>query len=376
MMIPRILPSVSALTFAAVAAAIGMASFATASAEETGATQSSGLTPDLAQYGTDPGGRFLPEGAVDTDKVPNIILSADAPADKPLPHYKIAEDTYLFFGNIAITDTLNRGWNGNAGFVVTKEGVVVIDALGTPKLGQRLIATIRSVTDKPISHLIITHNHPDHSYGAVAFTALDSVRIIAHKGVLEYNHSALAEESATYRKDLLGDDMRGFRLVKPDTLVDVKRFERITVRSGERRFDIYNAGQHHSYGDLVIHQNPDNIVWISDLAFNQRTTFMGDGHSKQAIAAQTWLLESFNDAKLMVPGHGSAQTAPFKMVDETRNYMQSLRRHMGSAVDEGIGLYEAVKGADFPQWKDVRLYGLNHPSNANFVYREMEQELF
>jgi hypothetical protein len=78
----------------------------------------------------------------------------------------------------------------------------------------------------------------------------------------------------------------------------------------------------------------------------------------------------------MVPGHGSAQTAPFAMVRKTRDYMQRLREEMGNAVEAGIGLQQAVDNSDFPEWHDTRLYELNHRANANFVYREMELELF
>jgi hypothetical protein len=170
--------------------------------------------------------------------------------------------------------------------------------------------------------------------------------------------------------------MKGFVEVRPDITIDLKPFEARTIRLGGHSFDVYNVGSHHSYGDLVVHQVEQGIIWISDLAFNQRTTFMGDGSSKQAIAAQSWLLDEFGDAKLMVPGHGSAQGPPFPMVTATREYMQELRESMGSMVDEGVGLYEAVKRADLPEWQNTRLYEENHRANANFVYREMERELF
>jgi glyoxylase-like metal-dependent hydrolase (beta-lactamase superfamily II) len=64
--------------------------------------------------------------------------------------------------------------------VVTNDAVVVIDTLGTPKLGKRLIATIKTVSDKPIRYLIVTHNHPDHAYGTVAFKRLGGVTIVSH----------------------------------------------------------------------------------------------------------------------------------------------------------------------------------------------------
>lgn len=317
----------------------------------------------------------LPPNAIDTDTLPQIVVQPGD--DRPLPYYRVAEDTYFLYGNIAQIDEKNRGFNGNAGFVVTAEGVVAIDSLGTPALGRRMIATIRQVTDKPIRYLILTHTHPDHAYGAVAFRQLDDVTIVGHPGVLDYLASQTIHESVAYRRDILTEDMQGFDAVEPDVLVRQERLgEPHMLELGDRSFAIYNAGTHHSYGDLVVHQVDEDIVWISDLAFNQRTTFMGDGDSEQIVEGQDWLLEAFGDAALMVPGHGSAQTAPFPMVTKTRAYVQRLRDEMAAAIENGVSLSEAVNDSHFPEWEDTRLYEENHRRNASFVYLEMELALF
>jgi glyoxylase-like metal-dependent hydrolase (beta-lactamase superfamily II) len=318
----------------------------------------------------------LPDTAINSDQVPSIKIDPKSPAHRPLPVYRIASDTYLLLGNISTLDKDNRGWNGNAGFIVTSEGVVVIDTLGTPKLGRRFIATIRSITDKPIRYLIVTHNHPDHSYGAEAFASIDGVTVIAHKGSIQYNLSETLDSSVQYRREVLPDDMKGFKPVAADKYIDAETFSRYRIELGDAAFDIYNTGKHHSHGDLVVHQLKQDVVWVSDLAFNQRTTFLGDGHSKQIILGLDWLLKDFSTSKLMVPGHGSAQTAPFPMVSKTRDYVQRLRDAMAKAVDDGVGMYDAVRGVEFSDWKGAHLYEENHPANANFIYLEMEQALF
>ena len=261
----------------------------------------------------------LPDSAIDSDQVPSMKIDPKAPDNRPLPVYKIASDTYMLLGNISTLNVNNRGWNGNAGFVVTSEGVVVIDTLGTPKLGRRFIATIRSLTDKPIRYLIVTHNHPDHSYGAEPFASIEGVTVVVHKGSIQYNLSETLDSSVQYRRDLLPEDMQGFKPVAADTYIDTEPFMSYRIELGGTVFEVYNTGRHHSHGDLVVHQLKQNVVWISDLAFNQRATFLGDGHSQEIILAQDWLLENFSTAELMVPGHGSAQTAPFPMVSKTRD---------------------------------------------------------
>lgn len=332
--------------------------------------------PEMQSMAPSPDRNYLPNKAIDTNEIPNIVLKATDRADQPLPYYELKPNSYLFFGNIAEVDEYNRGWNGNAGFVVTSEGVVVIDSLGTPKLGQRMIATIKSITSKPIKYLIITHNHPDHYYGAIAFQKLGGVTVIAHQGTLDYIRSDQIESSVAYRRSLIETDMQGFEGVPPDIIIDGKRFSKYNLEVGNRTFHIYNVGQHHSAGDLVVHVKEDDVVWISDLAFNQRTTFMGDGNSKQAIEVQDWLLTRFAGASLMVPGHGSAQTKPFPMVTKTQSYMKRLRLRMLAAIAKDIELMQAVDQADFKDWKDIRLYDLNQRANANFVYRELELENF
>ena len=74
-----------------------------------------------------------------------------------------------------------RGSEGrpNAGFVVTSEGVVVIDALASPQQGQQLVDAIRRVTPAPITWLVLTHHHPDHHFGAIVFRRLGA-KVIAH----------------------------------------------------------------------------------------------------------------------------------------------------------------------------------------------------
>ncbi|MEZ5448954.1 MAG: MBL fold metallo-hydrolase [Thiolinea sp.] len=327
-------------------------------------------------FGTTPGQTTYPEQAIDTDALPNVAFTADTPDDEPLKYYSIAPDTYFFYGNIAEVDENNRGYNGNAGFVVTDDSVVVIDSLGSPRLGKRMIQTIASVTNKPIKYLIITHNHPDHAYGAIAFRELPGLTVIGHEGTLQYINSDRIDHSVNYRNTFIRADMEGFAPVTPDLLVGGERYAKQTLQTGGKTFDIYNTGAHHSFGDLIVHQKEDHIVWISDLAFNNRVTFMADGHSEQAIAAQTWLLKTFADARFMVPGHGSVQTPPFPMVTRTRDYMQRLRKDMTAAIETSSGLQAAIDNTHYPDWENVRLYELNHKKNIDFIYRELELELF
>lgn len=318
----------------------------------------------------------LPGSAINTDQVPRLTINPDATEDMPLPFYKLADNTYMLFGNISTLNEQNRGFNANAGFIVTTQGVIVIDTLGTPMLGRRMLSSIHCITDKPIKFLIVTHNHPDHAYGAAAFRDIKGITIIAHRGTVDYNQSQTLESSVAYRREILTKDMTGFKPLQPDLYIEAEPFEKKRIRLGQEVIDIYNTGKHHSYGDLVVHQVNRNILWVSDLAFNQRTTYLGDGDSAQMLNSLDWLLQTFPNARLMVPGHGSAQTPPFPMVAKTRDYVSRMRKTMEQAIDDGISMLDAVQNVEFEDWQAVPLYEMNQRANANFVYREMEKAYF
>ncbi len=328
------------------------------------------------QFGTDPTKAFMPREAVNSPRPPVYVVRTEDADSKPLPYFKIAPDTYFFFGNIAEVDGFNRGFNGNAGFVVTQDGVLVVDALGTPALGRRMIASIRKVTDKPIRYLVITHAHPDHFYGASALAAIPGLQVISHQGTEDYVYSGTIERSVAYRKVFLPREMKDFHAVVPDILIGGGNPAHISLRFGGKTFEIYDVGHHHSHGDLLMWQKEDRILWISDLAFNGRVTYIGDGDLPEIDAMQDWMTKTFPDVVLMVPGHGAPQTAPFDMVAKTRRYVDSLTEKIRESLKRGESLQDAVAHSDLPEFKDWPLYDLNHRINANYVYRLLEEEMF
>jgi phosphoglycolate phosphatase-like HAD superfamily hydrolase len=117
---------------------------------------------------------------------------------------QVADDVWFVQGEAALGSAANRNFISNAGFVVTEEGVVVVDALGSPQLAIELIAEIRRVTPKPIRYVIVTHFHADHIYGLQAFKAIGAT-IIAHPAGREYLNSDTARrrlEASRVRADL------------------------------------------------------------------------------------------------------------------------------------------------------------------------------
>ncbi|HNK19884.1 MAG TPA: MBL fold metallo-hydrolase, partial [Piscinibacter sp.] len=80
--------------------------------------------------------------------------------DTPVPE-AVAPGVWMVQGQSALGSAANRNFISNAGFVLTNDGVVVIDALGSPALAEELLAQIRRITPLPVTHVIITHYHAD-----------------------------------------------------------------------------------------------------------------------------------------------------------------------------------------------------------------------
>ncbi|HEU4643792.1 MAG TPA: MBL fold metallo-hydrolase, partial [Gemmatimonadaceae bacterium] len=136
-----------------------------------------------------PLGMLAPAAARAQSAVPSTLTadsSTRAALASRLPRERL--DTIAAFpirrlsaGVYAVIGDTGRGSEGrsNAGFIVARDGVVLIDALASPGQAKVLLRTIRAVTPLPVKWLILTHHHPDHTFGAIVFRR-QGARIIAH----------------------------------------------------------------------------------------------------------------------------------------------------------------------------------------------------
>ena len=145
---------------------------------------------------------------------------ASAASDIALAPQRVSAHGWFFQGQPGMASAQNQGFMSNAGFVVTGDGVVVFDALGTPALGRAMIAAIAKVTPQPIRRVIVSHYHADHIYGLQALKAAGA-EIWAHRKAQAYLTSGQAvERLAQRRTDLfpwVDDDTR---VVPPDVWLD------------------------------------------------------------------------------------------------------------------------------------------------------------
>ena len=128
--------------------------------------------------------------------------AACAADDIVLVPERVSPHGWFFQGQAGMASAANRGFMSNAGFVVTDDGVVVFDALGTPVLGRAMIDAIRKITRAPIKRVIVSHYHADHVYGLEPLKEAGA-EIWAYRKGEAYFTSGIAQDRLLYAGDLI-----------------------------------------------------------------------------------------------------------------------------------------------------------------------------
>jgi glyoxylase-like metal-dependent hydrolase (beta-lactamase superfamily II) len=291
-----------------------------------------------------------------------------APTSVEMEIKKVSDHVYYVEGVPGIA-TDNEGFISNAGFIVTGDGVVVFDSLGTPSLANKLVHKIRSVTDQPIKKVIVSHFHADHIYGLQVFEELGA-EIIAPFGAQKYINSEAAasrlEERQFSLEPWVNEDTH---LVLPDVTVE----KSYAFKLGEITFTINYMGKAHSDGDLTLLVEPDKVLFSGDIIFEGRIPFVGSADSKKWLETLTRL--DTGGLSTLVPGHGPASNNPKETISLTRRYLAYLRKVMGTGIEDLSPFDEVYAEADWSEFKDLPAFEEGNRINAYQVYLSMEAEL-
>ena len=281
----------------------------------------------------------------------------------------VAPNTYLVQGGTGPATAANEGFNSNAGFVVTHDGVVVIDALGTPALGAALVAAIRKKTDEPIRRVILTHYHADHFYGLGPLKAAGA-DVWAHRAALEYLEGGEGQKRLAQRsEDLMGLVPRDMPLIRADHWLDGD--ERFTL--GGVAFEVDYFGPAHSPEDLVVIVPSEGVVFGGDILFSGRIPFVGEADSKRWIERIDRLIAM--KPRILVTGHGPPSRDVAKDLQLTRDYLVFLRAAMGKAVEDFVPFDEVYAKTDWSRFSSLPAFEAANRVNAYGQYLLMEREL-
>ena len=284
----------------------------------------------------------------------------------PMKAVKVGPHSYFVQGLPGAASSENQGFMSNAGFVVTRDGVVVFDALGSPPLTQKLVSLIKQITKQPIKRVIVSHYHADHYYGLEVFKALGA-EIWAHQSTKGVIHSVSAKQRFEQRKEALFpwvDD--NTKLLEPDRyLTGNSHFD-----MGGVHFVLNYVGPAHSDEDLVMLVKQDGVLYAGDLVFLGRIPFVGDADAAAWVRALDKLLAM--KPRVLVPGHGPASVKPAADLVFTRDYLKYLRSSMSKAASELVPFDEAYAKTDWTRYRKVPTFNEANRANAYNQYLRLE----
>ncbi len=281
-------------------------------------------------------------------------------ADKTISFTEVGEGLYAFTAE----------GDPNSGVIIGDDSVMIVEAQATPRLAQKVIDCVRTVTDKPISHVVLTHYHAVRVLGASAFNAGQVIMSdAARKMVVERGQEDWESEFQRFPRLFQGHvSIPG--LTWPTTTFNGK----MSVFLGKRRVDIMQVGRAHTAGDAVIHVPDQNVMFTGDIVEAHSACYCGDGHFAEWGAT----LEAIRayDLAAIAPGRGDAvigRDAVNGALDRTRDFVDSTYKPVVRIAARGGSLreaWDAVRSECDPKFKDYAIYEHCLPFNVARAYDE------
>ena len=258
----------------------------------------------------------------------------------------------------------------NSGVIIGDDSVMVVEAQATPRLAQKVIDCIRGVTDKPISHVVLTHYHAVRVLGASAFGASQVIMSEAARDmVAERGQEDWDSEFQRFPRLFQGHEgIPG--LTWPTTTFNGK----MTVWLGRRRVDIRQLGRAHTAGDAVVHVPDQNVMFTGDIVEAHSACYCGDGHFAE-WGATLEAIRAF-DLDAIAPGRGDAvvgRAAVNGALDRTKDFVESTYRPVARIAARGGSLkeaWDAVRAECDPKFRDYAIYEHCLPFNVARAYDE------
>jgi glyoxylase-like metal-dependent hydrolase (beta-lactamase superfamily II) len=287
---------------------------------------------------------------------------------------------------------------GNIAFLVTRKGVVVIDAGATPNNGKKIISLIKSVTRRPIKYLILTHFHGDHINGISAYPK--EVQIIAHadleKNNLKFNEQQLkkykesilpnyidnlrlqidsfknkeSEEYQTLIKEYntnidYFEDIKQIKFRKPDiTFTDFYR-----LKIADERIVLEHPGPGHTFNNVVVKFSFHNIIHTGDLVFNKAFPYTIEEHG---VDIYNWvkILDDLYKENIytVIPGHGAVGEKV--LIKKQSNYFKQLAQKVEQLKKQDLNLDQIIAKCD-PKDYNFDENEDQLPVNIKIIYSQM-----
>ncbi len=251
---------------------------------------------------------------------------------------KIAEDVYAYVDTK--NSSKNNSFGANAGVIIGKDGIVVVDTLISAKEAKRFIRDIRSISRKPIKYVVNTHYHLDHAFGNSEFVKLGAVVIAQEndKKAMEASGSEALKNAGEY--GLTPEDMKGTTLAYPVLAYG----DRMSIDMSGQRIELIHARHSHSTGDTLVYLPGRKILFTGDILSTNYHPFLGEGNIEE-WAKQLDEIKAMDTDKI-IPGHGPLSGK--KDLDDMKAYIlifDQKAKELASQTDDVQKIAAAIKDA-------------------------------
>lgn len=296
-----------------------------------------------------------------------LVLSGVAAAGE-VSITRVAANVYSAIGETQPPSYENRGHNNNLSFIITSEGVVVVNGGDNYLLAKDLHAQIRELTDLPVK-FVINENGQGHAFLGNAYWAEEGVPIIAHRLAVEEIRQH-GEASLRSMRERNRERALGTVVVIPDHVMDE---DAMTLQLGDVQIEVIRFGAAHSPGDISVWLPQQKLLIAGDIAFHQRLLgIFPDTDVASWLASFDRMAEL--QADIVVPGHGGPTTMA-EITGYTRDYLQYLTDEIEKILEEDGDLADAY-AIDQSAYSHLDTFDELAGKNAGRLFQTMEMEMF
>jgi len=295
---------------------------------------------------------------------PLVVSAASNKQDLVLK--KVTSNIWSIIGPLTNRTKENLGNNATFGFVVTEQGVVLVDPGGSYKGAKKLHDIIKTVTKQPIRYVINTGGQDHRWFGNDYFSSLGA-KIISSEAAKK-DHKARVGMQWTMLETLIGK--KGVKGTK-EKFADITFKDDYKFSLGNVNFELYFRGQAHTPGDIYIWLPQSKVMFTGDIVYTERMLGIGDQSNSKSWLRVFNSMAAFKP-KHVVPGHGDPTTLKVAIKD-TGRYLSFLRETIALFIENGGGAHE-ISRINQTRFKYLNNYESLKGRNALKVYTEVEWE--
>ena len=288
------------------------------------------------------------------------FASAGDLAEKKISFTEVGRDLWAFTAE----------GDPNTGIIIGDESVVIVDAQATPRLAGKVVEKVRSVTDKPISHVVLTHYHAVRVLGASAYGAREIVMSdIARAMVAERGQEDWESEFGRFPRLFQGHES-----IPGLTWPTLTFSDGMTLYLGKRRVDLRFLGRAHTAGDIVAFVPDANVMFTGDIVEYHSACYCGDAHFADWPATLAEI--DAYDLDAIAPGRGDALVGSARVAEalaNTADFVTSTYRPVARVAQGGGSLkeaWDACRAACDPKFASYAIYEHCLPFNVARAYDE------